>query len=125
MKLSTTLKTAIANAWIPSIGYDIYIYSGTIPDTGNNEPTGTLLVTLNSGTIAVTAGTGTIAATDFVGVAVATGTAGYAMMTAGGTASADRIYFTVGTSATELIISSTSIVVNDNISGTFSMVVAA
>ena len=125
MKLSTTQKTAIANAWLSQIGYDIHIYSGTIPTTGNNAPTGTLLVTLNSGRIAVTVGTGTISATDFAGVAVATGTAGYAMMTPSGTDHPDRAYFTVGTSGTELVISSTAITINDNISGTFNMVVVA
>ena len=125
MKLSTTQKTNIATAWLQNIGYDIFIYSGEMPATGDDAPTGTLLVTLTSSYLAVKANTGTITATDFTGTAIASGTAGYAMMANGGNTSADRIYFTVGTSATELVISNKAIQANDNITGTFSMVVVA
>jgi hypothetical protein len=123
MQFANIVKATIAGAVQSSLGYSVYVYSGTKPASAETAPTGTLLVTLDASTQTIT--NGVINISNMVGTAVATGTAGYAVMTDGTSTSDNRIYFTIGTSGAELIMSSLNIVNGDIISGSGSVTVIA
>jgi hypothetical protein len=97
------------------------IYSGSQPTLADDAPSGTLLVTISdAGTGAGlewnTVASGAITkktAQTWSGTCVATGTAGWARLTSqndsGGSSTSDeRVDFAVGTSGTEIIVSSTA-----------------
>jgi len=123
MLFADTVKTAIAIAVKYSIGFNVYVYSGSMPSDAQTAPTGVLLVTLVASSQTVTGGV--IDLGNMTGTADATGAAGYAMMTEGSASSNNRIYLTLATSAAELTMSSLDIVSGDVISGTGSITVIA
>lgn len=106
-RLSTALRNAVGDAFGAMTTCDIY--SGSIPATGATAPTGTLLVSFPA-TLAwggTTSGVNTLTVPLTSSAAAATGTAGYARIWDGGSVS---MYCTVGTSGTEVVLSSLSIV---------------
>lgn len=111
INFSATLKSSRASAILSAIGTSglLKIYTGAQPTNPDTAATGTLLATL---ALSATAGTVSGGVLTFNAItqsdAVATGTAGYARVTtSGGTAVID---LDVGTSATSVILNTTSIV---------------
>lgn len=121
--LSDSLVDAIASAVCvtpANVGAcstaQINIYSGTAPATADLAPTGTLLISFSTAATgaswnAASAGSTSLAAS-LVALAANTGTAGYARIIKGDYV----IQGSVGTAATDFILSSTSIVQNSSYS---------
>lgn len=94
------------------------LYTGAAPGTADAAETGTLLVTIALGATAygaVAAGVITLSGTPLSAAIAATGTAGYGRQLASGdtgvlSTTQKRMQYSVGTSATEMIVNTNSLV---------------
>jgi hypothetical protein len=108
IRLSTTMRNAIADAIAGMMGYaTLKIYTGTQPASGDTAATGTLLVDITlAGFNPSASGSATLNTSMPVqGTAVASGTTGWARLTDG----TNNFDGSVGTSATDFIINTTAI----------------
>lgn len=111
INFTTALKSSRATAILSAIGTSgkIFIYTGAQPASPDSAATGTLLATLALSATAGTVSNGVLTFNTITdGTAVATGTAGYARVVT--SANAAVLDLDVGTSATSVILNTTSIV---------------
>lgn len=115
VKINSTLRDAIVDRIVRNIGTmpqmgvngTVNIYTGSAPSSPEASPTGTLLASIPTGALAYQSASGGVAnlVSAIAANAVATGTAGYARWVIGSYV----MQLSVGTAATDIILSSTSL----------------
>ena len=114
IRFNTDTRNLIVDSLTSNLGYaTLRVYSGSQPANAGSAPTGTLLVEiqLQGFNASANGSAGLATGTQAQGTASATGTAGWARLTDG----TRNIDGSVGTTGTDFIINTTSIVSGGNV----------